>query len=171
MRSSAWSSPDWVYDLQPMRASSLLSIALCAVTMPNSLAPPGAPTSGAFAAEYGNGRLATQAAGVIAPRPLADGRLPWKFAWWGTREPRQQLTITGRRLDPLTPLTALRVHERFAAGANEGYVESSPIPRFWASSVIFPTEGCWRVTGSVGRVRLSLVVLVQTMSSSSSSVK
>jgi hypothetical protein len=154
-----------------MRASSLLSAALCAVSVPNGFAPPGAPTSGAFAAEYGNGRLATQADGVITPTPAADGSLSWKFAWWGTREPRQPLTIVGRRVDPLTPLMALRVHERFAAGANEGYVESSPVPRFWSSSVTFPTEGCWRVTGIVGRVRLSVVVLVQTISSSSSSVK
>ena len=143
----------------------------CAVTVPNNLGPPGAPTSGGFAAEYGNGRLATQADGVITPRPEPDGSLSWKFAWWGTREPRQPLAIVGRRLDPLTPLTAIRVHERFLARANEGYVESSPVPRFWSSSVTFPTEGCWRVTGVVGPVRLSVVVLVQTISSSSSSVK
>jgi hypothetical protein len=151
-----------------MRVSGL---AACALTVANGFAPPGAPTSGPFAAEYGNGRLATQAPGVITPRLDLDGQLSWKFAWWGTREPRKQLTITGRRLDPLTPLTALRVHERFAADANEGYVESSPIPRFWASSVGFPTPGCWRVTGAVGSVRLSVVVLVQTISSSSSNVK
>jgi hypothetical protein len=143
----------------------------CAVTVPNGLGPPGAPTSGGFAAEYGNGRLGTQADGVIRPRPEPDGSLSWKFAWWGTREPRQPLGIVGRRLDPLTPLTAIRVHERFVASANEGYVESSPVPRFWSSTVTFPTEGCWRVTGVVGRVRLSVVVLVQTISSSSSSVK
>ena len=154
-----------------MRVSSLLSVAMCAVTMPNNVVPAGAPTSGAFAAQYGNGRLATQAPGVIEPRLDGDGQLSWKFAWWGTREPRQQLTITGRSLEPLTPLTALRVHERFAADANEGYVESSPIPRFWSSSVTFPTEGCWQVTGRVGIVRLSVVVLVQTISSSSSNVK
>jgi hypothetical protein len=60
---------------------------------------------------------------------------------------------------------ALRVHERFAASAHEGYVEGSPPGiRFWSSSVSFPTEGCWRVTGVVGRVRLSFVVLVQAAS-------
>jgi hypothetical protein len=154
-----------------MRASSLLSAAFCAMSIPNGLAPPGAPTSGGFAAEFGNGRLATQADGVITPAREADGSLSWKFAWWGTREPRQPLAIRGRRLDPLTPLMTIRVHERFVAHANEGYVESAPVPRFWSSSVTFPTEGCWQVTGIVGSVRLSLVVLVQTISSSSSSVK
>jgi hypothetical protein len=88
-----------------------------------------------------------------------------KFAWWGTREPRLALRIVGRRLDALTPLTALRVQERFAARADEGYVEGSPPGiRFWASGITFPTEGCWRVTGIVGRVRLSLVVLVRAAS-------
>lgn len=174
--------------MQPMRVRHLLSVGVfaalaatgsapakapgaCTVSVPNGLAPPGAPTSGGFAAEYGNGRLATQADGVIRPRPEPDGSFSWKFAWWGTREPRQPLAIVGRQLDPLTPLTAIRVHERFVARANEGYVESSPVPRFWSSSVSFPTEGCWRVTGVVGSLWLSVVVRVQTISSSSSSVK
>jgi hypothetical protein len=89
----------------------------------------------------------------------------------GNARAEAALAIRGRRLDPLTPLMTIRVHERFAAHANEGYVESAPVPRFWSSSVTFPTEGCWQVTGIVGSVRLSVVVLVQTIASSSSSVK
>jgi hypothetical protein len=91
-----------------------------------------------------------------------DGSFSWKFAWWGSREPRRPLRIAGRRIAILSPLMALRIHEGFAADVNEGYVEGvSPAVRFWASGVTFPTEGCWRVTGIVGRVRLSVVVLVQ----------
>jgi len=59
----------------------------------------------------------------------------------------------------------LRVHEGFAASAHEGYVEGMPTGiRFWSSSVTFPTEGCWSVTGLVGRVRLSFVVFIQAAS-------
>jgi hypothetical protein len=136
----------------------------CQVTIPNGVLPPGAPTSGGpwGPPSYGNGRLATVTHGVIMQRPADDGSVSMKFGWLGTREPRQPLRIVGKRLDPLTPLTALRVHERFAARANEGYFDGmSPRIRFWASTVTFSTEGCWRVTGIVGSVRLSVVVLVR----------
>jgi hypothetical protein len=136
---------------------------ICPVTVANGLVPPGAPVS--RDQHYGNGRLATATDGRVTWAPEADGSISWKFMWWGTREPRQPLRIVGRRLDALVPLMAMRVHERFAARANEGYVEGSPPGiRFWSSGVTFPTEGCWRVTGIVGPVRLSFVVFVQAAS-------
>jgi hypothetical protein len=96
-----------------------------------------------------------------------------KYPWWGAGVPAKPQRISGRQLElAWTPLTVLRMHDGFTARVNEGYVEGSPRgTRFWASAVTFPTEGCWLVTGSVGSVRLSVVVLVQTISSSSSSVK
>jgi hypothetical protein len=137
----------------------------CPMTVANGLMPPGAPVR--QDRQYGNGRLSTAADGRITRTPDADGSISWKWMWWGTREPRQPLRITGRRLDALAPLMAMRVHERFVASAIEGYVEGSPPGiRFWSSSVTFPTEGCWRVTGVVGRVRLSFVVFIQAVSPS-----
>jgi len=31
--------------------------------------------------------------------------------------------------------------------------------RFWASSINFPTEGCWQITGTAGPASLTFVVL------------
>jgi len=140
----------------------------CPVTVANGYVPPGAPST-----FYGNGLLATSAPGVITQRPDMNGWVSMKFPWWGAGVPAKPLKIVGRSLElSLTPLTALRVHDGFAASVNEGHVEGSPRgTRFWASGVTFPTDGCWQVTGIVGSVRLSVVVLVQTISSSSSSVK
>ena len=118
---------------------------------------PGAPW-----ALFGNGRLATAAYGVVSEEPHGNGSISTKYPWWGIRPlPTKTLTIVGRRLDPLTPLMALRAHDGFAATVNEGLDEANPAARFWSSVVTFPTQGCWRLTGRVGRVRLSLVVLVQ----------
>jgi hypothetical protein len=144
-----------------MLASSLLAAALCAVTVPNGDVPPGAPAS-----FHGNRLLAASVPGVITQDSM-------KFMWFGAGVPPQPLSIFGRNLEMgLTPMSVLRVHDAFTTSVNEGYVEGMPRgTRFWSSSVTFPTEGCWEVTGRVGRVRLSLVVLVQTISSSSSSVK
>jgi hypothetical protein len=36
-----------------------------------------------------------------------------------------------------------------------------PQLRFWAVGVRFPTVGCWRVIGTAGKDRLSVVVLVR----------
>jgi hypothetical protein len=140
----------------------------CPVTVTNGYVPPGAP-----ATFYGNGLLATAAYGVITRVPEVDGSISEKYPWWGAGVPAKPLRISGRQLElAWTPLTVLRMHDGFTASVNEGYVEGTPRgTRFWASGVTFPTEGCWLVTGSVGSVSLSVVVLVQTISSSSSSVK
>jgi hypothetical protein len=119
--------------------------------------PPGAPST-----FYGNGLLATAAYPAIIRAPAADGSFSEKYPWWGAGVPAKPLKIIGQRLGSLAPSAALRVHEGFTASVNEGYVEGSPRgTRFWASGVTFPMEGCWRVTGIVGPVRLSVVVLVE----------
>jgi hypothetical protein len=59
------------------------------------------------------------------------------------------LTISGRRLDaPAPPLEAV---------IPSGYGGTG----FQASALIFPTEGCWEVTGSEAESALTFVVEVQ----------
>jgi hypothetical protein len=83
-------------------------------------------------------------AGSIEP----DGSLSTKWAW--TRGPglRGKLTIRGKRLDAAAP--PLR------AIISEGYGDTG----FQATTLIFPTEGCWEVTGEVGDTRLTFVTRV-----------
>ena len=101
---------------------------------------------------YGNGELVVGALnvdGVIVAsgdmvRP--DGSIRWKFPWW--RLVYGHLTITGRRLDaPAAPLRS------FVPG---GYGDIG----FQASGVIFPSEGCWQVTGTIAHTSLTFVTLV-----------
>jgi hypothetical protein len=57
-----------------------------------------------------------------------------KFWWW--RGVDGELEITGRRLDANAP--------PMSASIPDGYGETG----FQASALIFPTEGCWEVTGA-----------------------
>ena len=61
---------------------------------------------------------------------------------------KPQLSITGRRLG--RPAGRLRLEGRPGSGE----------PDFWASGIIFPTAGCWEVTGRAGDAVLSFVVQV-----------
>lgn len=122
----------------------------CAVTPPNHQIPPGQEQNpGADnAAYYGNGRLWTVLAdkGILRKAPRRDGSISEKFPWWrGVRGP---LSITGRRLD--RPAPPLRAH------IPDGYGATG----FQSTLLIFPTEGCWRVTGTVGGASLTVVTLV-----------
>jgi hypothetical protein len=69
-----------------------------------------------------------------------------KFPWW--RGVQGRLIIEGRRLDADAP--ALRAH------IPNGYGASG----FQATGLIFPTPGCWEVTGHAGEATLSFVVSV-----------
>ena len=122
----------------------------CPVTLPNGETPPGERRS---PAHHGNGALwtALPADGKIWAAPmyiLPDGSIDIKFPWWRGVGVHGALDITGRRLDMSAP--PLRAY------IPEGYGLSG----FQASGVIFPTEGCWEVTGSVGNVSLTFVTLV-----------
>jgi hypothetical protein len=114
------------------------------VTVPNGVPPAGGT--------HGNGKLRVGGLwprGVIAAGPNhvdTRGRVRMKFPWW--RMVRGRLRITGRRLDgPSGPLV--------------GHVPTGYGPiGFQATGVTFPTEGCWKVTGTVGRTSLSFVTFV-----------
>src|ERR1700674_88272 len=79
-------------------------------------------------------------AGVV----LENGALSMKFPWW--RIVRGRLTIEGRRLDGPAPLLRARIPD--------GYGEIG----FQATALIFPTPGCWEVTGRVDDQSLTLAV-------------
>ena len=102
---------------------------------------------------YGNGSLWVGGLWphgvVIMTRDDAgpDGRLGMKFGWY--RLTKGYLTITGRRLDaPAPPASGLT------------FPGSYGLTGFNASGVIFPTEGCWQVTGRAGRAALTFVTFV-----------
>jgi hypothetical protein len=79
----------------------------------------------------------------------ADGSIGAKLGWW--RGVEGQLLIEGERLDaPAPPLRA---------DISNGYGPTG----FQPTGLSFPTQGCWKVRGSVGRARLTFVVLVTDM--------
>jgi hypothetical protein len=75
-----------------------------------------------------------------------DGSLEMKFGWM--RLVKGQLHIEGRRLDGAAPpLTAV---------IPAGYGDTG----FQSTALIFPTPGCWEVTGHVGNGSLTFVTRV-----------
>ena len=75
----------------------------------------------------------------------ADGFLGMNFWWTRGEGLRGKLKIHGKRLDaPAPPLRA---------EIPEGYGETG----FQATALIFPSEGCWQVTGEVGDTHLTFV--------------
>jgi len=129
--------PGWAHSTQeaPLEAS-------CRVSVPNF---------------FGNGKLWTSLwpDGTVIFRPggpgdiSADGSLSMKWPWW--RGTRGKLTIEGKRLDgSALPLPAY---------IPEGYGDTG----FQSTALIFPTEGCWEVTGKVGEDSLTFVPRVVRM--------
>jgi hypothetical protein len=100
---------------------------------------------------YGNrsmwvGSLWTHGVVIITPDNVdPDGRLGMKFGWYQLTS--GHLTITGRRLDAPAP-------------PSSGQASSGYGPGFSSSELIFPTEGCWQVTGRVGKTALTFVTFV-----------
>jgi hypothetical protein len=118
--------------------------AVCRVTVPNRSTPPSEHPS---PNHHGNGRLWTgipEGGRVFVGTETRVGAE--KFWWWRGPGVRGKLTVTGRRLDgPAPPLEA---------EIPDGYGESG----FQATRLIFPSDGCWRVTGRVGEATLTFVV-------------
>lgn len=79
---------------------------------------------------------------------LPDGSLSMKFGWFRGEGLRGKLKIHGKRLDaPAPPLRA---------SIPCCYGETG----FQATGLIFPTDGCWEVTGEVADTSLTFVTRV-----------
>jgi hypothetical protein len=133
-----------------MIAELLVGLAIAAPAVETRACPvtkPALPSG-----RYGPARLWTflPRDGVLHVRRGVDGRLGDKLAWIPDRERGVSLTVSGRRLDAPGKLRVL--------GVNWGY--SSTGKGSWASAVVFPKAGCWRITGRAGTTTLSYVVKV-----------
>jgi hypothetical protein len=122
----------------------------CRVTLPNGRRPSGEARN-AFG--HGNGRLFTSlwpAGTILATSEYvrADGSIGMKFPWWRGPGVRGRLHITGRRLDAAAP--------PLQAEIPSGYGPTG----FQATGLLFPTEGCWEVTGQAGAASLTFVTRV-----------
>jgi hypothetical protein len=84
--------------------------------------------------------------GIVREMPRRDGSIREKFPWW--RGVRGRLRITGRRLDSAARPLRARIPDGYG------------LTGFQSTAIIFPTEGCWRVTGTTGTASLSFVTLV-----------
>lgn len=123
----------------------------CHVTQPNGATY----TIEAAGGNHGNDVLVTWVPpdGKVVFKPggpgsiLADGALSMKFGWW--RRLSGPLTLEGRRLDRDAP--AMR------SSIPSGYGKVG----FQATGLVFPTPGCWQVTGRVNGGSLTCVVLVE----------
>jgi hypothetical protein len=132
--------------------------ATCPVTVPARTARPGSGFSAA-GFNYGNALLrahlywprGTLTAGVLPDGGAmaivnADRSISLKLGWW--RGVPGKLRISGRRLDARAP--------RLRADVPDGYGSRG----FQPTGLTFPTVGCWRVVGELGRARLTFVVRV-----------
>ena len=155
----------------PTQANSPVATpAGCPVTEPNGAQPPlEAHVAGRGPGGHGSEALWTNlwawGEGVVLVPPThvqADGSLgPMKWPWW--RGVPGQLVIKGRRLDaPAPPLQAsmgeVRIDQPLPtpSGFEVVYTETA----FHPIGLVFPTTGCWEITGGVGEERLTFVTLV-----------
>lgn len=126
----------------------------CPVTLPNRKSPPGEEPGSNY---YGNGRLWTGLwpfGVIVANRGFvqSDGSIRMKFFWWG-QDVQGNFAIRGRRIDAEARPAKTR--------AKSGWPESGFTgDAFWSSAIIFPTEGCWEITGETQNVKLTFVTLV-----------
>ncbi len=118
----------------------------CPVTVPHH--GPGSADD-----RYGDKGLSTELwpAGVVNAGlnyVQSDGSIRMKFPWW--REPGVvgKLIITGKRLDGVSPDLSSEIPPAYGQSG------------FQATYLVFPTEGCWQVTGEAGNARLTFVTWV-----------
>ena len=127
--------------------------ATCPVTLPRE----GTSSPGQRSGNHGTAKLRTiiYDDGVVPIPPhwvLSGGELAMKFPWYWDPRAGTRLVVEGRRLDaPATPLRA----EPLTGAASEGVLA------FQALRLIFPTAGCWEVTGRVGEETIAFVAVVR----------
>jgi hypothetical protein len=85
-----------------------------------------------------------------------DGSLAMKFWWWRLKP--GALKIEGRRLDADAPPLRARIPDGYPRG-------------FQSTALIFPTVGCWEVTGHLGEEQLTFVTLVERVEEPARAVK
>ena len=138
-------------------SSTSATATACRGTLPNHVASGPAFSRSQF--NYGSANLrahlnwkaGTLRAGILPDGGAMatineDGSIYTKQGWWRGRE--GLLVVTGRRLDgPAPPMHG---------SVRPGYAETGFIP----VTLIFPTTGCWRITGSLGKSRLTYTVEV-----------
>ncbi len=76
----------------------------------------------------------------------SDGALGIKVLW--TRKVRGPLQVGGRRLDGYAPPARAYINDLGDTGIQPSYL-------------LFPTPGCWQITGRVGDASLTFIVLVE----------
>jgi LysM repeat protein len=124
---------------------------VCPVTQPNGSLPPGTQPSETTNDPnlLGNGELWThlRPSGKVYVFPedqRTDGSFETNWTWYlGTDG---QLTIEGHRLDTQSELLGFELAEAFN--------------NLQSSTLIFPTTGCWEITGRVGTASLTFVTEV-----------
>lgn len=115
----------------------------CPVTHPNGSQPPTSQLGGSYV--HGNGKIwvSLTTSGKLYLQQNDKGEWGTKLLWY--RGVPGKLVITGRRLDAKSaPLWA----------SSDGLPETG----IQSSSVYFPTEGCWEVTGTVDNNKLTFVI-------------
>jgi hypothetical protein len=125
----------------------------CVVTAPNGIHAGNEPIA---TTSYGTRHLSTLLwpDGTVVFKPAgsgfrtSDGSLGMKFPWWRGDGVRGHLRIEGRRLDGDAP----PLRSEFTDYGDRG---------FQATYVIFPTPGCWEVTGRAGDASITFVTSVE----------
>jgi hypothetical protein len=120
----------------------------------DSLVCPVTVVDGGRSVAYANGSLEVvlwpESKFVFAPDGPGfmdqDGALGMKVGWWRFRQGRLQ--IRGRRLDG-------------DAGPARAYIYDYEDTGFQPIYLVFPTPGCWEITGSVAGSSLTFVTLVE----------
>jgi len=139
--------------LNPVAKAQTRNTADCRVTIPRTT-PDSLNNALGTRNAYWNGNLYSaslwpDATVTIGPRGagsiLPDGSLQMKYPWFRAAGLTGKLVITGRRLDAAAP--------PLKANIPSGYLDTG----FQATALIFPTEGCWEITGKVGDTTLTFV--------------
>jgi hypothetical protein len=131
---------------------SAVSVASCPVALPNGGHPSGQPpehgwyhgTNGLWAFLWWKNGTAV----IPHENVQRNGWLYLKVAWWRDRGSYGTLRIVGKRLDEPAPA----LHADVPVGYGPRGLQ--------ATALLFPTVGCWRVTGRSGRGRLTMVIRV-----------
>jgi hypothetical protein len=121
----------------------------CPLTIPDG--------SGPGIMNYGNGRIFVglpRNGEFVAPTSYvaSDGTIGVKFPWWRAPGVRGVVRIGAVRIGIHAPLPRSYVPSAYGKSG------------FQASTVFFPTQGCWRVTGRVGDFSLTFVLRIRLIS-------